>query len=139
MQLSISRLPATIARTGLSRSNIYSQVSKGTFPRPIALGARAVGWLNSELDEWLSQQVDKSRPVKYRQAPSVKAAMSPRSTGQEEIAGVDGDLMMLLNPAPSMETLALEPITAPMRQQGRTSPNKTSGNKQNMKKEGAES
>jgi predicted DNA-binding transcriptional regulator AlpA len=41
---SILRLPAVKTRTGLSRSTIYLRVSQGTFPRPVSLGGRAVGW-----------------------------------------------------------------------------------------------
>jgi prophage regulatory protein len=45
------------ARTGLSRSTIYLMMSKGTFPRPLPLGPRAVGWLESWIDAWIEQRV----------------------------------------------------------------------------------
>jgi prophage regulatory protein len=61
MPQAILRLPAVKARTGLSRSTIYLRIAEGTFPRPIALGARAVGWLESEIDDWLRQRVEESR------------------------------------------------------------------------------
>lgn len=57
----ILRLPVVKARTGLSRSTIYLRVNNGTFPRPINLGARAVGWLESEIDSWLAQRIEQSR------------------------------------------------------------------------------
>ena len=44
-------------RTGLSRSTIYLRVAQGTFPRPIPLGLRAVGWLEGEVEAWLQAQV----------------------------------------------------------------------------------
>ena len=53
MTHTILRLPAVKTRTGLSRSTIYLRVSQGTFPRPISLGGRAVGWLEAEIQEWL--------------------------------------------------------------------------------------
>lgn len=62
----ILRLPAVKARTGLSRSTIYLRVSEGRFPRPVALGARAVGWLESELEAWLSSVIEQSRKAKAR-------------------------------------------------------------------------
>jgi prophage regulatory protein len=49
------------ARTGLSRSTIYQRAGAGTFPKPVNLGARAVGWLESEIDSWLTAQVERSR------------------------------------------------------------------------------
>lgn len=54
MANTILRLPAVKTRTGLSRSTIYLRVSGGSFPRPVSLGARAVGWLESEVDMALS-------------------------------------------------------------------------------------
>ncbi|MCB0689985.1 MAG: AlpA family transcriptional regulator [Saprospiraceae bacterium] len=49
------------ARTGLSRSTIYERTKAGTFPVPISIGAKAVGWLESEIDAWLTTQIQKSR------------------------------------------------------------------------------
>ncbi|MGH8242003.1 MAG: helix-turn-helix transcriptional regulator [Steroidobacteraceae bacterium] len=61
MSTSILRLPAVKARTGLSRSTIYLGVSARTFPKPIRLSARAVGWLESEIDRWIAAQIKRSR------------------------------------------------------------------------------
>ena len=49
------------ARTGFARSTIYLKVSQGEFPKPIKLGARAVGWLEGEIEEWLDEKVERSR------------------------------------------------------------------------------
>ena len=49
------------ARTGLSRSTIYLRLKEGSFPKPVNLGARAVGWLESEVDEWIDHQIKQSR------------------------------------------------------------------------------
>ncbi len=57
----ILRLPAVMANIGLSRSSIYLRVAEGTFPKPVSLGARAVGWLESDIQEWLRQRVELSR------------------------------------------------------------------------------
>ena len=64
MATSIQRLPIVKARTGLSRSTIYSRGAEGSFPKPVSLGARAVGWLESEIDSWLSSRVEASRRAK---------------------------------------------------------------------------
>ena len=57
----ILRLPAVKARTGISRSTIYLRISEGTFPTPVSLGGRAVGWIESEVNDWLTQQIEASR------------------------------------------------------------------------------
>jgi prophage regulatory protein len=61
MVTSILRLPAVKARTGLSRSTIYLRVAEGRFPHPISLGGRAVGWVESEIQQWLEQQIAATR------------------------------------------------------------------------------
>ena len=57
----ILRLPEVQARTGLSRSTIYLRLEQGRFPRPVALGARAVGWIESEIDAWIRERIAESR------------------------------------------------------------------------------
>ena len=57
----ILRLPAVKARTGLCRSAIYQHVADGSFPRPVSLGARAVGWIESEIEAWISHRIEQSR------------------------------------------------------------------------------
>ena len=61
MNNSVIRFPAVKSRCGISRSNIYQQINQGTFPKPIRLGERAVGWLTSDIDEWLSRQIEQRR------------------------------------------------------------------------------
>lgn len=63
MTHTILRLPAVKASTGLSRSTIYLRVSQGTFPRPVSLGGRAVGWVESEIDGWIAERVKLSRSI----------------------------------------------------------------------------
>lgn len=58
----ILRLPAVIHKTGLARATIYgwlnpkSQRYDPTFPKKRKLGKQSVGWLESEIDEWLLQR-----------------------------------------------------------------------------------
>jgi prophage regulatory protein len=59
----ILRLPAVKARTGLSRSTIYLRIAAGSFPQPVPLGGRAVGWVEAEVEAWLEAQIEASRPV----------------------------------------------------------------------------
>ena len=57
----ILRLPTVKKRTGLSRSTIYLRMSEGKFPSSISLGGRAVGWLESEIDEWIVDKIEQAR------------------------------------------------------------------------------
>jgi len=59
--LTILRRKQVEAQTGLSRSTIYARVNDGSFPPPISLGAKAVGWLQSEIEAWIADRVRSSR------------------------------------------------------------------------------
>lgn len=50
--------------TGLSRSTIYARIKQGAFPRQVKLGknSRAVGWVASEVYEWIMNQIGNSTP-----------------------------------------------------------------------------
>ena len=56
-------------KLGLSRSAIYDRLNPKspnydpTFPKQISLGARAVGFVESDADAWLAAQIEKSRKV----------------------------------------------------------------------------
>ena len=49
----ILRLKSVIERTGLSRSTIYRKVEARTFPKPLKISERCVGWRESDLEAWL--------------------------------------------------------------------------------------
>ncbi len=51
----ILKLPEVMARSGLSRSSIYQYIQKNRFPNSVKIGLRSVGWLEDELDEWISK------------------------------------------------------------------------------------
>ncbi|MDD2223780.1 MAG: AlpA family transcriptional regulator [Pseudomonas sp.] len=57
------KLPEVKRRTTLSTSEIYRRLEAGTFPQQIRLGAKAVAWLEHEIDTWISEAVEQSRPA----------------------------------------------------------------------------
>ena len=68
--LTILRRKQVETRTGLSRSSIYAKLRRNpkrpadfdpTFPRPVSVGAKAVGWIEAEIEEWIAAQIQKSR------------------------------------------------------------------------------
>jgi prophage regulatory protein len=54
----ILRLSAVIDRTGLKRSTIYEHIAAGTFPKPIRLTLKSVGWVESEIDDWINKRIE---------------------------------------------------------------------------------
>ena len=59
----ILRLPNVKSRTGLSRSTIYALIKDKRFPKYINLGARSVGWLESEVEGWIESRISASRGI----------------------------------------------------------------------------
>jgi len=55
------RLPDVIDATGLSKSTIYVRIAEGTFPKQIPLGPRLVVWVESDIQNWISEQVSAAR------------------------------------------------------------------------------
>ena len=55
----ILRIEDVLEMTGLSRSSLYRRVKDGTFPASLRLGgetSRAVGWLQSEVADWIASR-----------------------------------------------------------------------------------
>ena len=48
------RLSEVAARTGLGRTTIYRKMREGSFPEPLRIGARAVRWPESEIEDWVA-------------------------------------------------------------------------------------
>lgn len=46
---------------GLSCSTIYRLMDEGKFPRPIRLSQNSVGWLESDIDKWLTARIAESK------------------------------------------------------------------------------
>ena len=61
LQNKLLRLPEVKATTGLSKSSIYARISDGTFPKQIPLGPRLVVWVESDIQNWISEQVSAAR------------------------------------------------------------------------------
>ena len=55
------RLPQVKATTGLSKSTIYPPLSEGTFPKQVPIGPRLVVWVESDIQNWITEQVSAAR------------------------------------------------------------------------------
>lgn len=55
--MKIIRLPEVVRMTGLARSTVYKHMAEQRFPKQIKLGARAAGWLLTEIEEWIEARV----------------------------------------------------------------------------------
>lgn len=61
-ELRILRRREVEKKVGLKRSTIYLYLQQGIFPRPVKLGPRTVGWIETEIDGWLATKAS-DRPA----------------------------------------------------------------------------
>tara|TARA_B100001059_G_C17622566_1_gene470289 strand:- start:278 stop:541 length:264 start_codon:yes stop_codon:yes gene_type:complete len=54
----IIRLKEVMDSTGLARSTIYKYVGENVFPKPVSLGDRCVGWVESEIHDWIMERIE---------------------------------------------------------------------------------
>ena len=54
----ILRRQEVLRTCGISRSSLYEMIGEGTFPVPVRIAKRSVGWRESDIREWME-----SRPL----------------------------------------------------------------------------
>ncbi len=60
--MNVIRMRGLTNKLGISRSSIYEMLKADsprydhTFPRPVKIGSRSVGWIEPEVDEWLRKK-----------------------------------------------------------------------------------
>ena len=87
----VLRIAETLDKSGLCRSSVYKLMAQGEFPRPIKLGStKAVGWLESDIEDWIDQQVEAARKADEADTPEpvpqdspLAAMMTPAPEGGE--------------------------------------------------------
>jgi len=59
------RKPEVLSRLGISKSTLTRWVENGTFPPPVQIGPRAVGWFAHDLEAFLASRQRKSPGVNH--------------------------------------------------------------------------
>lgn len=54
-------MPEVLSKTGFKKSWIYLLISNHSFPKPIKVGARAIAFVEAEIDQWVEDQINESR------------------------------------------------------------------------------
>jgi prophage regulatory protein len=58
MSHSLIRLAEVQKRTGYSKAWIYRLLKDNRFPQSVKIGSRAIAFVESEVDEWISQRIE---------------------------------------------------------------------------------
>ena len=87
--LTIVRRKQAEAATGYSRSTIYLRITQGLWPRPVSLGARAVGWLASEIEALNAARIAGKSDAEIRELVG-RLEAARRLTSIEVLAEIPG-------------------------------------------------
>tara|TARA_B110000211_G_scaffold234958_1_gene307789 strand:+ start:2882 stop:3136 length:255 start_codon:yes stop_codon:yes gene_type:complete len=63
----ILRKPDVLLLTNISKSTLYNRIKDGLFPPPISLGARAVGFVQSECHDVINAMIQEKTPEQIKQ------------------------------------------------------------------------
>ena len=44
-------------KTGIGASSIYAMMKKGEFPQSVNISERRVAWIESDIDQWISERI----------------------------------------------------------------------------------
>lgn len=55
------RMPEVLSKTGFKKSWVYLLISSNSFPKPIKIGARAIAFVEAEIDEWVEERINEYR------------------------------------------------------------------------------
>jgi prophage regulatory protein len=51
------RLQEVLDRSGLSRSTCYEMIAAGSFPKPVKIAPRAIGFSEAEFEQWAQDRI----------------------------------------------------------------------------------
>lgn len=108
----ILRIEVVLRRSGLKRTMLYDLIAKGQFPKQVSLGARAVGWYEDEVNEWV-RELDSAKRHLERPGHIVAGGteMPPAKRPSNKTAGGT----TALHPAQSKRSAAMAtPPSAPL-------------------------
>lgn len=61
MHKNLIRITEVQRRTGYSKAWIYRLLKEKRFPAAVKIGARAIAFIESEVDDWVNQRISESR------------------------------------------------------------------------------
>ncbi|WP_186100875.1 helix-turn-helix transcriptional regulator [Burkholderia gladioli] len=56
MAFKVLRLIGVLDTVGVKKTTLYRWIREGTFPAPVQLGTRSVGWLATDVQQWVESR-----------------------------------------------------------------------------------
>lgn len=51
------RMNEVTQRIGLCKASVYNRINTGDFPKPVSIGGGRVAWVESDVDQWISERI----------------------------------------------------------------------------------
>lgn len=64
------RIREVLQLCGLSRATLYREIKLHSFPAPVKLSARSVGWLQDDVMHWMETRIEQRGPA-YHEKSSI--------------------------------------------------------------------
>lgn len=64
----------TMRRTGRSRAWLWRHAKSGAFPAPVQISARAIGWIEDQVEAWIESRPVASAYVEQKKSEAVTGA-----------------------------------------------------------------
>lgn len=81
----IIRIATVVDQTGIPKSSIYALIKEGEFPEPIQLSHRCVGFIESEVQDWIEEKIaardNDEEATHLLIAPTFSNVATPRANG----------------------------------------------------------
>lgn len=106
----ILRIDVVLRRSGLKRTMLYDLIAKGQFPKQVPLGARAVGWYEDEVDEWVRNRDSAKRHPEWPSLTVTDGTVTPPASDPHR-RGARG--ATAVNPAQRKPSAAVARIPEP--------------------------
>lgn len=62
-EIRLIRLHEVLNKTGVSKTHLYRLMNNNEFPQSVSLGLRSVSWVESEVNQWIEQKINKRDEV----------------------------------------------------------------------------
>ena len=74
------RIREVLQLCGLSRATLYREIKLHSFPAPVKLSARSVGWLQDDVVRWLESRIEQRGPAYQENRPADHGGVKTAST-----------------------------------------------------------
>lgn len=76
----LMRIREVLQLCGLSRATLYREIKLHSFPAPVKLSARSVGWLQDDVVQWLETRIAQRGPAYDAATPTNDRTISRGSS-----------------------------------------------------------